>query len=131
MYPMFDVCAPLYLFACCTVIPGATIFEQPPLDPQGSCNEGEINTAIGCISTNQITSFVRDLFRFALGIGGGIALLLIIFAGFQITTSGGNAERLQSGKDLLIASISGLLLIIFSIFILELIGVRILGLPGF
>ena len=66
-----------------------------------------------------------------MGIGGGIAFLLILVAGFMIITSQGSPDKIQAGKELLTSAIAGLLLIIFSVFILELIGVDILEIPGF
>jgi len=105
--------------------------------------EGEtgINTAIGCVpleiglfgsgdrnaGTQAFTSFVL---RWATGLGGGIAFILIVYAGFMITTSAGDPKRLQAGKELLTAAISGLLMLIFAIFILRIIGVDILGLEN-
>ncbi|PIZ48042.1 hypothetical protein COY29_04345, partial [Candidatus Woesebacteria bacterium CG_4_10_14_0_2_um_filter_39_14] len=66
--------------------------------------------------------------KWAVGIGGGIAFLLIIYAGFMIMTSAGNPERLKAGQELLTSAISGLILLIFSVVILKIIGVDILGL---
>lgn len=65
-----------------------------------------------------------------MGIGGGIALLLILVAGFQIMTSNGIPEKIQAGKELMTSAITGLLLLIFSVFILRFIGVDVLGLKG-
>ncbi len=62
-----------------------------------------------------------------MGIAGGAAFLLIVVAGFQIITSSGDPKRLQAGKELLTAAIAGLVLLIFSLFILRLIGVDVLG----
>jgi hypothetical protein len=90
-----------------------------------------INSAVGCIplgSTNTLAAFFT---RWGVGIGGGIALLAILFAGFQIITSAGDTQKLQGGRDLLVAAIAGLIMLIFSIFLLELIGVKILQIPGF
>lgn len=87
-------------------------------------------TAIGCIPTNP-TDFIAYLLQFAIGIAGGIAFLLILFGGFQMMTSAGNPERLNSGKELVGSAITGLLLIVFSIVLLKIIGVDILGIPGF
>jgi len=64
-------------------------------------------------------------------IAGGIAFLLIIFGGFQIILSGGNPDRVKAGKEMITAALGGLLLIIFSVFILRLVGYDILRLPGF
>jgi hypothetical protein len=86
-------------------------------------------TALGCIP-NDPRDFIIWILSRAIGIGGGIAFLLMLFGGFQIITSAGNPERLNSGKDIIGSAITGLLLIIFSLFLLKLIGVDILGLEN-
>lgn len=90
-----------------------------------------INTAIGCIPITDKNSFAAFILRWALGIGGGIATILIIISGYLIISSTGNPRRIQAGKELLTAAITGLLLIIFSAFILRIIGINILQIPGF
>jgi hypothetical protein len=87
---------------------------------------GRIATAIGCIPFLSITGMLRFLYPWAIGMAGGIALLLIGYAGFQIITAAGNPQKLQSGKELLWAAIGGILLIAFSSFILRVIGVDVL-----
>lgn len=87
-------------------------------------------TAIGCIQTDP-TAFFSTLLSFGIGIAGGIAFLLILLGGFQVMTSTGNPEQLTAGKELVTSAITGLILIIFSVFLLRIIGVNILGLPGF
>jgi hypothetical protein len=99
--------------------------------PKEGCPGNAINTAIGCIPVDSQSGFIGFILRWAIGIGGGIAFLLIIAAGFAILTSQGNPQRLQGGKDLLTSALSGLLLLIFSIFLLRLIGVDILKIPEF
>lgn len=95
------------------------------------CGDESINTAVGCIPFGDTTGFVGFVLRWAIGIGGGIAFLLILVAGFQIMSSSGDPERLKAGQELLTSAISGLLLLIFSVFILQLVGVQILNIPGF
>ena len=97
-------------------------------DIHGNCGQNGISTAIGCIDVlGGQTTFLTELLRWAVGIGGGIAFLLIVYAGFMIMTATGNPERLKAGQELLTSAISGLILLIFSLFILNFIGVNILG----
>lgn len=91
-----------------------------------------LNSAIGCIPIlTDETSLMGWILSWAIGIGGGIAFLLIVYAGFMIMTSAGNPERIKAGQELLTSAIAGLIMLIFSIFILKIIGVDILGIPGF
>lgn len=97
-------------------------------------NEKGISTAIGCIpvlGSGGMNDFLAFILRWATGIGSGIAFVLMLYSGFMIMTSQGNPERMQAGRELLTSAISGLLLIIFSIFILKFIGIDILGLCKF
>lgn len=71
------------------------------------------------------------ILRWATGIGGAIALILMIYAGFLIMTASGVPERIKAGQELLTSAIAGLILLIFSIFVLKFIGVDILGLCKF
>ncbi len=102
-------------------------------DPLKNCPNGEqgIDTAIGCIPIGSASQLMGFILRWAVGIGGGIAFLLMLYAGFVIMTSSGNPERLKGGQELLTAAIAGLIMLILSIFILRLIGVNILQIPGF
>lgn len=89
----------------------------------------KLKTAIGCIPVlDTKEAFLSFVLKWAVGVGGGIAFLLIIYAGFIIMTSAGNPERLKAGQELLTSAISGLILLIFSVVILKIIGVDILGL---
>ena len=91
-------------------------------------DDHSVNTAIGCVPvlTNE-NDFAAYVYRWGLGVGGGIAFILLVIAGFIMLTSQGNPEKLKAGQELLTAAIAGLMLLIFSIFILEFIGVRVLG----
>jgi hypothetical protein len=96
-----------------------------------SCSVGGIWTAIGCVPLN-LASFVNNyLLPLGIGLGGLIALLCIVFSAISLQTSTGNPEKIKKAQENLTACILGLILIIFSIFILRLIGVDILRIPGF
>ncbi len=74
--------------------------------------------------------FVGTLFGIILGLSGGIALILIIVSGYNLMFSQGNAEKVQGARETLTSAIVGLLFIILSLVILQVIGVDILHIPG-
>lgn len=93
-------------------------------------DEGDfIYTAVGCVQVNG-KGFAGDLIKIVLGVAGVASLLSILAAAFILTTSRGESGKVKQAKELITASISGLLLIIFSIIIMEYIGVQILHIPG-
>lgn len=95
------------------------------------CSTKGIWTGIGCISTD-LSVFIKDtLLGWGVGLAGIIALLCIIYSSFMMQTSRGNPEKIKKAQELLTSCIMGLILIIFSVFILRLIGVSILKIPGF
>lgn len=89
-----------------------------------------VDTAVGGISTDP-AKFVGFILKLFLGLAGGIALLLIISSGYRLMASQGNPEKIQEAKEVLTAAIVGLLFIIFSLVLLQTIGVDILQIPGF
>lgn len=96
----------------------------------GTDTDPAIKTAIGCIHTSPV-GFIKDALKFILGIAGGLAFLMMLLGAFQMLTSAGNPETLNAGKDRLTSAVIGLLFVIFSVLLLQIIGVDILGLPQF
>lgn len=90
-----------------------------------------INTALGCLRVDSLGGLLAQILGWAVSIGGGIALMFIVLAGFQIVTSGGDPKKVQAAKELMTSAITGLLLVIFSLVIMNFFGYSILGLPGF
>lgn len=89
-----------------------------------------ITTAIGCIPTEPV-AFIKAFLRFILGIGGGVAFLMMVLGVFQMITSGGNPDLLKNGSGMLTSAIIGILFIIFSLLFFQFIGLGILNIPGF
>ena len=114
---LFFLLSPSLAFAQCA--PGAL--------KNGSCTA--VDTAIGTISTSP-TGVVGSIMTILLSLSGGIAILLIIAAGYQMVTSQGNPEKVKEARERLTSAIVGLLFIIFSVAILQVIGVDILRIPG-
>jgi len=98
-----------------------------PTHPESCLGGNGIKTAIGCIPFAHEQDTAAFFLRWGMGIGGGIATVLIVVASFMISTSQGDPRRLQSGKELLTSAISGLVLLIFSAFVLRFVGVNVLG----
>lgn len=88
-------------------------------------------SALGCLYTDIPTLLKEYVFKIGLGLAGMFALLCILYAAYTLQTSQGNPEKIKKAQELLTSCIMGLMLIIFSIFILRIIGVDILKIPGF
>jgi hypothetical protein len=114
-------------FKLCSMIPSSNTTARGDC---ASClgNEG-VWTAIGCLHFDPKT-LVNDSLKIGIGIGGGLALLLMIYGAFLVATSAGDPEAAQKGKEVFGGAIAGLLFIIFSAVILKIIGVDILQIPG-
>lgn len=109
------------------------IKSEPERNSCKSCSntDGGVWTALGCFNGNLSDFITKNIMQTGIGIAGGISLLCIMFAAFQMQTSGGNAEKIKKAQELLTNCITGLMVIMFSILILKIIGVDILRLPGF
>lgn len=93
-------------------------------------DEGSVWTAVGCISTTP-EGITKGFVELAVGISGGCALALILWGSFLLSTSASNPERLKSGQEMVNSAIVGLVSILFSVIILQIIGVDILRIPTF
>lgn len=103
-------------------IPGP--ISQPTL-AGGPCTNG-VDTALGCIPTDP-KALVEWILTRSIAMGGGLAILLSLWGGVTIILAGGNPEKINEGKEIITSAISGLMFILFSIFLLRFIGVDILG----
>lgn len=90
----------------------------------------KVKTGLGIDISTHPFEFVRSFFGILLSISGGIALLIIIYSGYKLMISRGNPETIQAARETLTSAIVGLLFIIFSMVLLQLIGVDILHIPG-
>lgn len=88
-----------------------------------------INTAIGCVPV-KIGPLVTWLLPYLFGIAGGISFLLMVYGFILMSTSGGDPKAVAGAKETITSAITGLLVAIFSLFILRLIAIDILEIPG-
>ncbi len=112
----------------------------PPTGPPPPCPEGKWDSSKGLCSafntglgefTTDAPGLIQTVFGLILAFSGAVALFLIMRAGYKIMISQGKPEPLQEGRDQLISAIVGLIFLIFSFVLLQLIGVDLLKIPGF
>lgn len=88
-------------------------------------------SSFGCVNTT-ISGLFTTILRLALGVSGGIVLIRLIVLGYQYAFSK-EKMKLEDASKNVVATLGGLLLILFSVVILRIIGVNILDVvpPGF
>jgi len=89
----------------------------------------KVYTALGCVPV-KVDKFVAWLLPFVFGIAGGVAFLLMVGGFIQIATSKGDPKAMQAGRETVSSAITGLLVSVFALFILRLVAIDILHIPG-
>lgn len=94
-------------------------------DKYYTCSTDQMSTVFGCVSKgpDSLQSFVKLAFNWVAGIIGSLALLGLIWAAFTYITSNGNPDSLAKAKDIIVTSISSILIIIFSYAFFSILGV--------
>ncbi len=115
--------------------------EQLPSGPaRGACVDcydgrngpNGIYTAVGCIPYGDSgRGIISSLVLIGLNLSGGVAVLMIMVAGFKFSTSQGDPKKVSEAKEMMTSAVVGLLFVIFSVTILQFIGINILRIPGF
>ncbi|MCR4264061.1 MAG: hypothetical protein NUV98_05095 [Candidatus Roizmanbacteria bacterium] len=94
-------------------------------------DKGNAFTAFGCLPTTVEGFFKTVLFQLGLGLAGGVAFLLMLWGSFTMLISQGDPQQIQRGREIIVSAIAGLLLIIFSMVIMQFLGYNVLQIPGF
>lgn len=81
-----------------------------------------VSTEFG--EVNNIAEYVNKIMTWLLPIVAGIALLAIIFAGYKYITSQGNPEAINQAKDIIISTITGVVLLLLIKIIINQIGIK-------
>lgn len=112
-----------------------TTYPKAYVEPASNSNvlcDGDqgVNTALGCIPIGS-SGFTSWILGRLFGIAGGIAFLLMVYGFILVATSGGDEKKVAGAKETITSAIVGLLVCIFAVFILKLVAVNILQIPGF
>lgn len=87
-------------------------------------------TAVGCVPSNP-ERIITMIVSVGLAVGGGIVLIMILVGSFMLSVSQGDPNKTKEAKEKITSAVIGLLFVIFSVTILQFIGVSILRIPGF
>jgi len=92
-------------------------------EPLGFCMPvGRTETKIGIGGRRKfsdIGDFIRYTYRYAIMVAGVVSVLMIVVAGFQWATSGGNASLIQSARKRIEGALMGLTIAVLSYSILN------------
>ena len=66
---------------------------------------------------------VSSLTKYAFAIGGVSLLVMIIFAGYTLMTSAGDAKKMEAGKAQLTYAVVGFIIIVAAFWIVQIVGI--------
>lgn len=104
----------------------APLFVSAQLSRNFPCDP---STGLNCSAGTNINQLIRTVINWVLGIVFAIAVLFLIIGGFWYVTSGGNEELAKKGKQTVLNAIIGIVIIILSYVILNVV-VNLVGTVG-
>jgi hypothetical protein len=70
----------------------------------------------------QIGQCVNQIYLWALGAAGALALIMMIYGGYEVMTAAGNAQRATNGKSYIYSSLIGILILLGAYLLLSVIN---------
>lgn len=98
-----------------TVLIFAPLFVDAQLSRNFQCDP---NSGLRCEDTT-VNGFIRLVINWLLGIAFGVAVLFLIVGGFWYITAAGNEEQAEKGKSSVINAIIGIVIIVLSYVIIN------------
>jgi hypothetical protein len=92
--------------------------------------KGKGNTSPWCYTVPWLGQYVEALYKYGLIIGSVLATLMVIVGGFLYMTSGLNPSGREKGKQMIISSVVGLVLLMGSYTLLKIINPTLTELPS-
>lgn len=103
----------VFALAIMPLVGFAQLSQSFPCDPK---------TGLNCSAGSDINGLIRTVINWLLGIAFGIAVLFLIIGGFWYITSAGNEETAEKGKNTAINAIIGIVIIILSYVIVNVVA---------
>ncbi|MFA6198215.1 MAG: hypothetical protein WC734_03640 [Patescibacteria group bacterium] len=92
----------------------------PTLAATPATGSGVLNNPLGNGNPDmRIEDVIILVIKYLVGVLGIIALVMVVYGGFQYIYSAGNSERLQKARDTIIYAIIGMVIVILSLSILR------------
>src|SRR3989338_9126246 len=102
---------------------------NPPTDLE-PCAEAEAIGADGCITIPWIGQYITGLYRFAVLATTIVAVVVMMVSGYLWLTAAGNVERVSSARGYIGGALTGLMLMLGSYTILNLINPKLVTFEG-
>ncbi|MCL5795480.1 MAG: pilin [Patescibacteria group bacterium] len=84
------------------------------------------NTSIFCTDPNHcnLDTWMSNFYVWSVAVGGALAVLVIVWAGYEYATSAGEVEKINKAKEKIIGAVLGLILLVLVALILQAVGSR-------
>jgi hypothetical protein len=92
---------------------------NPKVFPATPAVPGGEPPAVDVTDPQAIGKLVSQIYLWSLGVGGVLALLMIVLGGYRVLTAAGNAAQATSGKEYIYSSLIGLGILFASYLILS------------
>lgn len=66
-----------------------------------------------------LPEYVSNLYTWSIGVAAGLAVIMLIYAGYLYVTSSGNPEQINLAKEIIIGAIAGFVFLILAALILR------------
>ncbi len=92
---------------------------------------GGYPSALGCMPMDKVERFLAEgVLGWGITFAGAFSILCIIYGAIQFQLSAGESAKVQKAQKLITQCVVGLLIILFSIFLLRFVGVNLLRIYG-
>ncbi len=102
-----------------------TLLSLLPASAFAACTTGSDNVTLCTLGSgagaNKVAELVNKVTGWVLGFGASIAVLFVIFGGFQYITAAGNEKQAETAKQTLTWAILGLVVMLLAYVIVKLI----------